>query len=310
MPKKLQSHEDLLTGEKMTREAWTSSIESYDRIPEIYRGAFENLVPDHAPFPYTLLAPSLIKSLGRTTEKLVVDAREAMHILERNGSQVFGMSYPYHNIFTVELGSILLSSWLTISGMDRTGAEGNSTIDFNTSSLPLYSPFIDKLRQAPPRYEETQLEAEKKKFDDLSASSFKLMNYGRESLFCGEKVIQILLQTEIKRPVWDVLGNWFEKTVSPAHLTILTDLELILIQDVSHDRKVSQPKYGGIWHYIPLRSVKTAACRELESGRLAFSITVSPDKIIEKLFDPSHRIEIEQLRAELQEMSKETYAVT
>jgi len=293
----------------MTREAWTSRIESYEDVPEIYRGPFEELVPDDAPFPYTLLAPSLIKSLGRTSEKLIVDAQETMHVLERNGSQVIKKSYPYQTIFTVELGSILLSSWLTISGTDSTGAAANSTIDFNTSSLPLYSFFIDRLRQAPPRYEENQLNAEKGKFDYLSASSFKLMNYGRESLICGEKVVRILLQTEIKRPMWAILGNWFEQTVSPAHLTILTDRELILIQDVSHDRKASQAKYGGIWQYIPLRSVRTAAWREMESGWLAFSITVCPDKIVEKLFEPSHRIEIDRLCATLQEISKETHAI-
>jgi hypothetical protein len=307
MPKNMQSHQDLLTGEKMTREAWTSRIESYADVPEIYRGAFEHLIPGHAPFPYTLLAPSLIKSLGRTTEKLIVDAREAIHLLERNGSQVIEKSYPYQSILMV--GSILLGSWLTISGTDGTGAAANATIDFNTSSLPLYSTFIDKLRPVPSSYDETQLKAEKDKFDYLSASSFKLMNYGRESLVCGERVIQILLQTEIKRPGWAVLGNWLDQTVSPAHLTILTDLELILIEDVTHDRKVSQAKYGGIWQYIPLHSVKTAAWHEMKSGWLAFSITVSSDKVIEKLFESSHRNEIEQLCTALQEISKETHAI-
>ncbi|MGE5373569.1 MAG: hypothetical protein ACM3XO_00830 [Bacteroidota bacterium] len=309
MSKNMQSHEDLLTGEKQTREAWTSLIEAYDDVPEIYRDAFEQLVPNQARFPYTLLAPSLIKSLGRTTEKLIVDARTAIHLLERNGTQVIKKSYPYQNIFTVELGSILLGSWLTISGTDSTGAAANSTIDFNTSSLPLYSIFIDKLRPTPASYEESQRETEKDKFDYLSASSFKLMNYGRESLVCGEKVIQILLQTEIKRPVWAVLVNWIDQTVSPAHLTILTDLELILIQDVTHDRKVSQAKYGGIWQYIPLHSIKTADWREMKSGWLTLSITVSPDKVIEKLFEASHRNELEQLCAALQERSKETHAI-
>jgi hypothetical protein len=309
MPKNVQSHEDLLTGEKMTREAWTSRIESYDDVPRIYRAAFEQLVSDRVPFPYTLLAPSLVKSLGRTTEKLIVDAREAIHLLERNDSQIIRKSYPYKNIFTVELGSILLGSWLTVGGIDTAGTASNSTVDFNTSSLPLYSTFIDKIRPAPPRYEEIQLKTEKDKFDYLSTSSFKLMNYGRESLVGGERVIQILLQTEIKRPVWAVLRNWRDQTVSPAHLTILTDLELILIEDVTHDRKVSQAKYGGIWQYIALHSIKTAAWRETNSGWLAVSITVSPDKIIEKLFEPSHRNEIEQLCAALQETSKETHAI-
>jgi hypothetical protein len=309
MPKNIQSREDLLTGEKMTREAWTSRIESFEDVPEIYRGAFDQLVPDHTSFPYTLLAPSLIKSMGRTTEKLIVDARGAIHLLERNGSQVIEKTYPYQNILTVELGSILLGSWLTISGTDSTGTAANSTIDFNTSSLPLYSTFIEKLRPAPASYEETQLKTEKDKFDYLSSSSFKLMNYGRESLVYGERVLQILLQTEIKRPVWAVLGNWIDQTVSPAHLTILTDLELILIQDVTHDRKVSQAKYGGIWQYIPLHSIKTAAWREMKSGWLTFSITIFPDKIIEKLFEASHRNEIEPLCAALQEISKETHAI-
>ncbi len=309
MQKNMQGHDDLLTGEKQTREAWTRNIESYDEIPEIYRGAFNRLVPDHTQFPYTLLAPSLVKSLDRTTEKLIIDARGLLYVLEWNGSQVVEHSYPYQSIFSIELGNVLLSSWLTMYGLDGGGAASVLTIDFNTSTFPFYATLVDKIRLAKTGQSRTEFETEKDKFDYLSQSSFKLMNYGRESLICGERVIRILLQTEIKQPRWAILENRFERTVSPAHLTVLTDLELILIQDVSHERKASHAKYGGVWQYIPLRSIKAVAWHESENGWLTLLVTISPDKTIEKLFDPCHRNEIEQLCAEIQEIRGETEVI-
>jgi hypothetical protein len=271
-------------------------------VPSIYRGFFETQFADKQPLPYTVFTPSLVKPRGKTNENLVCDSKDAIHILERHGSQVVAKSYPYQTICALETGSILLSSWLTISGVTSAGAADVSTIDFNTSSARHFAVFLEKLRPAAQGTGEVGLNAEKAKFDYLSTLNFKFMNYGRSSLVPGETVLQILLQPEIREPIWAMLGSLFQQMLSPAHLTILTNRELILIQDVGHDKKIQESHYGGIWQYIPLRSIKSATWSEKENGRLSLSITVSPDRTIEKLFAGSSRPELEQLCVQLREM--------
>ncbi len=292
----LNSENDVLTGAKQTMISWTKVIESYEAVPAIYKTSFEPQSAD-AQFPYTLLTPALTKAKGKTSEKLIYDADDAIHILEWSGGQVIKKSYPYQTVNTVEMGSILLSSWLTISGITSSGAASVSTIDFNTATARHFAPFVNKLRPSLQSVDETQLRVEKEKLDYLSTLNFKLMNFGRSSLVRGETILQILLQPEIRKPMFALLGNIFQKTISPAHLVILTDHELILIQDVLHGRNARQPQYGGIWHYIPLRSIRSLTCSETENDWLKLSITVSSDKVIEKLFAVSSKPELEQLCA-------------
>jgi hypothetical protein len=238
-----------------------------------------------------------MKPKGKTTEKLICDAFAAIHILERSGSQVVAKSYPYQDVCMIEMGNILLDSWLIISGVTSTGEADVSTIDFNTASARHFVTFLDKLRPSSPNADKTQLNAEKDKFNYLSPLNFKFMNYGRSSLIGGETVRQIILQPEIREPVWTILGDLFQKVISPAHLVILTDRELILIQDIPRGRKVQKVNYGGLWQYIRLSSIRSVAWTETEDGRLTLSIAVSPDRKIERLFAVSSKLEVEQLCA-------------
>jgi hypothetical protein len=287
----------VLTGAKQTMAAWSKVLETREEVPDIYQGCLETWLAYNRQFPYTLLVPSLVKPQGRTTEKLVCDGGDAIHIFERSGDQVVAKIYPYQSVYTVEAGSILLNSWLTINGMTDSGAAEFSTIDFNTASARHFTVFMNKLRPALHGADEAQLRVEKDKFDYLSTLNFKFMNYGRSSLVGGDIVRQILLQPEIREPIWALLGGLFQKVVSPAHLTILTNRELILIQDIPSGKKMQKANYGGIWQYIRLSSVQSVTWAEAENQRLTFSIMVSPDKKIERLFALSSKDELEHLCA-------------
>lgn len=297
MSENLNSENAVLTGAKQTMASWSKVIESYEAVPDIYKGFFNSRLVNTQQFPYTLLTPALVKPKGKTTEKLIYDSMDAIHVLERTGDHVVATSYPYQTVCTVEVGSILLSSWLTISGMTDTDEASVSTIYYNTSSARHFATFMAKLRPLPNGADEAQFKVEKNKFDYLSSLNFKLMNYGRSGLVCGEAVRQILLQPAIKEPIWTMLGNLFQYTLSAAHLVVLTDRELILIQDMKPGRKIKEPHYGGIWQYIPLRSIRSVTWRESENGRLTLSVAVAPDQTIEKLFAVSSKPELEQLCA-------------
>ena len=304
---KLNDQSNLLTGAKQTMAAWSKVIETYEAIPAAYKGFFETYIANDQHFPYIVFTPVLIKPKGKTTEKLVYDADNAIHILERNGSRVNEKSYPYQTICKVEVGNVLLSSWLTISGITSAGDWSVSTIDFNTTSTRYFTTFLNKLRPTLQGVDNAKLNAEKEKFDYLSGLSFKFMNFGRSSLIHGEIVHDSLLQSEIREPILKIFGNIFQRTISPTHLTVLTNQELILIHE--RDREVAGPQYGGVWQYIPLRSITSISLAEAANDRIMLSITLSSSETINTLFVVSSQPKLESLCTQVQELIREHHAV-
>ncbi len=296
MSEDLNSSTAVLTGAKQTMGSWSRVIESYEGIPALYKNFLDPQIADNRQFPHMVFAPAILKAQTQTTEKLIYDTVDTLHVLERMGNQVITKRYPYRSVYLVEMGSILLDSWLTISGMTSMGEAAVSTIDFNTSSARHYLPFMDKLRPRSGEVDQTQLSAEQDKFNYLSELNFKFMNYGRSSLVGGEIVSQILLQPEIREPMWALFGDRFQRTVSAAHLVILTNRELILIQDVlRRGRKTRKDNYGGIWQYIHLRNIRSVTWSETENGWLTLTIAIPPNPTIKKLFAVSSKPELQRL---------------
>jgi len=85
---------------------------------------------------------------------------------------------------------------------------------------------------------------------------------------------------------------------------MITDQELILIQDTGNDKDGRATRYGGIWQYIPLRCIDSVSLSEVANDRLTLSIRCQPDRTIEKLFDISNLPELQQLCFELQTLTE------
>ena len=68
----------------------------------------------------------------------------------------------------------------------------------------------------------------------------------------GEKVVRALLQPEIREGVLTLLGRIYHRTISPTHMTILTDCELVTIRE---EQRPGKDRYGGVWTYIPLKKI-------------------------------------------------------
>jgi hypothetical protein len=301
MSQHLQGHTDVLTGARQTMTAWSKVIESREDIPTVYKTYFDKEFSDTQLFPHVILTPALDKSPRKTTEKLICDTHDALYVFERIGNQIDAKCYPYPDIFGSESGIVLLDSWLTVHGRTRQGETATSKIEVNTTSLRYFTSIQRKLRPSLHTIDKTGFKAEKDKFGSLSTVNFKFMNYGIESLIPGETVLQILLQPEIRQSLFTIFAKTFYRNVSPAHLTILTDQELIVLQDVQQQNKESKMShYGGIWQYIPLRCIESITLSEAARDRLTLSIHCQPGRTIEKLFEASKRAELEQLRSRFQ----------
>jgi hypothetical protein len=226
---------------------------------------------------------------------------DTLYILDRTREEVKTYAFPYPMISDLEFGSILLFSWLTFRGVMQEGIAASVTVELNTVTDRHFTRFVNRLRPTPQEMGGDKRQAERAKFAYLASENFKFMNFGIQSLVEGEKVIQTVWQPQISFPVLKLGWHTFYRTRALAHLLVLTDQELIVIQDDERSQDNRGVRYGGKWHYISLDHLEAVEVQEERDELIRLSLTVSPGKQhVETFFLASHREEILQLQEMIQ----------
>jgi hypothetical protein len=291
----------LLAEASHATSSWATIPASYTAVPAAFQRESQHLLATVAPFPYVVFAPAVSGLRRKTGEHLLCDLDDKLYVFERAGGQMAMAVYPLANVCLVEVGHILLYSWLTISGVNAQGQTTSSTIPFNTVSTSAFMPFVNRLRPfAAVKKDEDE---EKKKFNYLETLSYKFMNYARASLAPGEKVIQTIWQPKIRTPLLTLFGRSLYRTRSLAHLVILTDKELIFIGDDKRLAETRGERYGGVWQYVPLRWVTSVSLTEQEGGLLTVSIHLACGGwSLDKLLGPANASAAAQFQTALAQL--------
>jgi len=296
----------LLTAAEQTMLSWAKAIKSYDEVPEVYRGSFGALVGDASRFPYAVLTPSYAGFITRAKEKLVCCMDGKIYVLEETRGDLACTCYCIGDISYVEVGSVLLQSWVKIHGLTSGSVLTSSEFKFNTVTDYLFKPIVESIRLAAGCSREVDSIVERSKFNYLRHSNHKLMSYSKHSLMPGEAVLHFVLQPEIRVELLRLLGSSFFRTLCTSHINILTDKELILIQDGVGKRWGGSARYGGakhgggvtyggVWHYVPLGKITSISLAGTENGMLTMSIHLPGDDSIETLYSVSNRGEVDEL---------------
>ncbi|MGE5580975.1 MAG: hypothetical protein ACM3X9_00390, partial [Bacillota bacterium] len=205
--------------------------------------------------PEMIFAPPDKWGFRKANPKMLFIYDDRIYIAEKNKKLITANCFYYKDIDYIETGSLLLYSWLTISGQ-AAGEPASSKIEYCAVVDGLFKPVVAKIRSAMNALEQSEyvkgrLEQEEHKFNFLTRTDYKYMNFGKSSLIPGVAVKQIIYQPDIRTKYL----RYFQKYVSYTHLTVLTGKELILIKDDDHLRTTHNTRYGGIWEYIPLTKV-------------------------------------------------------
>jgi hypothetical protein len=283
----------LIAADEQTRKSWAKAIKSYDEVPDVYRD-FLKMLPGGA-MPYMILTPSYEGFMSPTSERLLCSFGDRVFIAEKQRDRVVSTCYPFEDINYVEIGTILLKAWIKISGVAGSGALTSSTFKFNSVTDYLFDPLLRGIRPASLDAGEAALKAERAKFDYLRRPNFKFMNYARRSILPGERVLQSILQPAIRAQILKVFNLPFFRTITPAHITILTDKELIVIQDEGTRLRDKPVEYGGIWKYIPLRRIVSLSLAQREGAMFVLSIHLCTGDRITFLFAASAERELRLL---------------
>lgn len=289
----------LMSAAALTMSTWAKPIDSLDLVPPVYQDFFADLLSDGREFPNTVLTPAFERLFHKTTEKIICDAGDEIWVMEKVGSACQLQRYPLEGIAYVEHRTMLLDSRIKISGLTRQGDPTSSTLKFNTVTDYLLIPFLEKIRLSWGNHRAAASGSELDKFNYLSRSNYKFMNFARRSLMAGERVIHAVFQPEIKERRLALLGMTFYKTISPAHMCILTDRELILIRDT--DGHAGRDKYGGTWDYIRLNQIRSASLSWQDDHRLSLSIELPAGEKFHLLYSGTMKEDVDQMLARLPE---------
>lgn len=303
MTSNLNESLNTMTGAAQTMTTWARVIDSYADVPDIYKTSCQAVLEEREPFPYVVLVPSVKDNRLNEVENLLCEINGIFYVWERIGNKVVSSAFPLKEIYTLEAGIVLLSSWFTISGLTTTGSATTARIGFNSSSVRHLLPVINKMRPAPADIDDAAWQVELAAFDYLASANFKFMNYARESMVRGEKILQSILQPKIRRQVFDLFGYKFHRTVGLAHLTILTDKEIIFIRDDEDTTEVRGERYGGVWQYIPLQKIQDVKLTASGNKLLTLTLTLeSGIQQLDKVFESSSQDALEELQKKLKQM--------
>jgi hypothetical protein len=279
-----------LTADEQTRRSWAKLLKSYDEVPDVYQDFLKTL-PGGA-LPYMVLTPSYEGFISRTSERLVCSFSNKVFIAEKQRDGVIPTCYSFEDINYIEVATILLKAWIKISGVAGNGVLTSSMLMFNSVTDYLFAPLLERIRPAVHDAGGADLSSERAKFEYLKNLNFKFMNYARRSILPGEKVLHTILQPAIRVQIFRLLDMPFARTISPAHITILTDKELITIQNEATKRWDKPVEYGGIWKYIPLNRITAVSLAQREDNLLVLSIHLCASDRLDVLFATSNEHEL------------------
>jgi len=282
-----------LTADELTRLSWAKVVESCNQVPEIYQGLLKTLLGDTSTFPYAVLTPTFEGFIWQESEKLVFSLGSKIYVLERARDKLTSTCYPFEAISYIEVGAILLNSWIKIRGVASNGTLTSCTLRFNSVTDYLFTPILEKIRTATHTVGDAEQSSERAKFDYLAHLNFKFMNYARRSLVPGEKVIHTVLQPEIRAKILTLFGRSLSRTTSTAHLGILTDRELIMIRDEKSAWQGDKTRYGGVWNYIPVDKITSISLTPKNDDLLVLSMHLPQDDHLDSLFSVSNKQEVE-----------------
>ena len=275
----------MLTPAEKSLSSWAKRVWSCADVPETFRDFFQTLPNVETDFPYTLLMPAYrVGFLRRAKPKLVCSLGDDLYVLEQDNGELIYTCYPIAHISTIEVGRILLKAWVNLRGVTREGQPASAAFEFNAVGLNLFDPILKQFRGYAEGAAAGDLEQERVKFNYLLNLNFKFMNYGRFTILPGEQVTYTLLQPEIGQEVARLLGRGFFRSLSAAHLSILTDKELIFIRDGDSRAWGYGVKYGSVWHYLPLNRITGVSLAERADSNLWLSIHLPQNDRVSVLF--------------------------
>ena len=276
-----------------TMKSWAMEIKSPEDVPRAFRDAFISLAPKEGGFPYTVYSPPFKSSRIKSNARLLFTWDEKLAILTKVKSNIESILFEFKNLDYLEHGSILLASWIKLEGTSSDREFTSVTVGFSTVVDALFLKILDMIRHTYLFNGTGVRETEKDKFNYLANKNFKFMNYSKQSIRDGEEIRANLYEPEIEVENYKLFGKVFYKRISPAHLLIIADKEVIILRDPDSLRLSS---YGASWGFLPLSRIQAiSSSLDESSGYCTLKIRLTGGEEIPLIYRGNRKEELEDI---------------
>lgn len=289
----------LLSASEQTKGSWARELENLEQVPDCYKEFYNRNFYDQDKFPYSVMTPQFGGFLRRENEKLICIHEGKIFVLENVNEEIINNCFQVQDINYIETGSILLKAWMRINGLTSEGINATETLKFNTVTDYMFHPFIEQIKPSNSDRKNTGINSELAKFDYLSELDFKFMNYARNSLHAGEKLIDHVYQPEIRTRIISILGKSLYRTSSSTHISILTEKVVFIIKESGRGGTNRNRRFGGIWYYIPVNKIHSTSLAQKSDDLVELTINFSDGEQIKSLFSTINKPEIDQFLVSL-----------
>jgi hypothetical protein len=257
-----QSTRRYLPASSQTKRSWARVADSLSSIPVYYQDQIEVIAAAHGCFPYSIVTPTYEGFLAKESEKVICAFSDKLYVLSNHSGIIDTQTVVYSAITYIQHASVLLKSWLKWTVVEPGSSPEEFVIRYNSASERCFRPLLKLMRSnwrgqpSPAVHIGTQC------LQYIEQLDYKMYNYAVSSLLPGQQLHSCLYQSAVQQDLIRLPRAILSRTISPAHLAIMTDDELILISDGEHAKWHSHRRYGGIWTIIPLSKIDNISIAE------------------------------------------------
>jgi hypothetical protein len=272
-----------------TMSTWEVIINNYNDLPDNFKVPLK-FISCIAPFPYTIYLPVNKNISNRRNAKLITIFNSKLYIYEDKTTFVEEICYKISDIEYIERGTVLLFSWIEINGISN-GKKITTKIDYNTVTNKIFTDGLNLIRFGRMDASLCTDETELSKLNYLSGTDYKYYSHSKDSIYDGEHIVYSLYQPEICKKIARTIAY----RVSPTHISIITEKELIIVSEEFHAIK-KKSEYGVIFKYIPLSKIKNLDfTRYNEDNNCALNIFTKDSYSIKLLYTYSNESNVKNL---------------
>jgi len=234
---------------------WAKRIDTLADVPAEFQAAFPR---SGDPFPYTVYLPeNKTPKASHQEPQIICLFPDRFVLLEQRRGEIHSHTADLDEVVYLQRGLILLNSWLQIGTRS-----GIFDLHFNTAVDYLFKPITEGIRQETFALagQGAPLNAKSRpdlsQFDFLDRANYKFMNYGRSSIPPDDDVLGLLYEPDHTLRTVRLFDKTIYRQYQTAQLAIVTNRELILIQEEKRIRTNFDPTHGGVFTYIPRRHLQ------------------------------------------------------
>lgn len=241
---------------------WAKLIKCHEEVPVNYKEYFQSLKDNQINFPYTIYMPQDRWGRRATDEKLLYIDENTIYLFENmEGKIIKAICYPFDKITHIEKGKVLLYSWMKIYG-EIEDQYCKSMVEYNSVVENLFNRVLEEIRTDYLSTDGvTHIKEELNDLAYLRDLDYKFYYYANDYIRSGQRIVCTIYQQEIRAKVFKI----FSKRITTVHLTILTDKELILIEE-GPTIKSSMGKYCGVWTFSSIDKINDISVKETDNS--------------------------------------------